>query len=240
MFFYFMESYTLTLLKKEEVAQETLAFKLQKPEGFTFKAGQYLQVFLSDDTNDSHTFSIASAPHEEFVMFTTRIRDESDFKQRLAQLNEGVQLRIEAPGGQFILPKEEEAPIVFLAGGIGITPVRSMIKHEEKGGTRRPITLFYSNRQPEDAAFLNEMEAVSLPNYRLVATMTDLPNSAQEWDGETGYIDRDLLEKYLKNISALLFYIVGPPGFVQAMVDLLYSIDSVPSTHVKSEDFSGY
>ncbi len=235
-----MDTYILTLLKKEEVARNTLSCKVSKPENFLFKPGQYMQVFLSEDSSDSHTFSIAAAPHEDFLMFTTRIRKDSDFKQRLAARAEGSELRIEAPGGQFVLPTETELPVVFLVGGIGITPVRSMVKHEEYRSTSRPITVFYSNPTPEDAAFLHELETIALPYYRLVPTMTGMEKSAQEWNGEQGYIDEQMLRAHLKDMSQPIFYVVGPPGFVNAMVDLLHSIDEVPSTHVKSEDFAGF
>src|SRR3989344_9610297 len=143
-----------------------------------------MQVFLSDDVKDSHTFSIASAPHENFLMFATRIRKGSDFKMRLAAVEEGEDIRIEAPGGMFLLPKEE-TPLAFLAGGIGITTVRSMVKHEEYRTAERPMTVFYANGRPEEAAFLHEIEAITLLNYRLIATMTDVEKAGEEWNGET-------------------------------------------------------
>lgn len=240
-----METYFLTLLKKETVATRTQAFFFEKPENFMFKAGQYLQVRLTEDKNDSHTFSIASAPHEDMIMCATRISPDSDFKRRMAELTEGEKVYIEAPGGQFTLPKEEDIPLVFLAGGIGITTIRSMVRYEEYRNTERPIALFYSNRKPEEAAFLHELESITLPQYRLIATMTGLEGSHvegshQEWNGETGYINEKMIRAYVPDVSKPLYYVVGPPRFVEAMVDLLHSLNEVPSTHVKSEDFAGY
>lgn len=235
-----MQSYTLTIKSKEDVAKGTVAFKLEKPEGFTFKPGQYMQVILSDDKSDSHTFSIASAPHEEFLMFTTRVREESTFKARLVERGAGDSIIIEAPGGQFTLPKEDDVSVVFLVGGIGITPIRSMLKHEEHGGSTRPTALFYSNRTPEEAAFLHELENLKLKNYHFIPTMTNMSDSAEEWNGETGYITAEMVEKYIDDVTAPMFYVVGPPGFVEGMISLLDSMENVPSTHVKSEDFAGY
>ena len=234
-----MESHIVKLLKKEEVAEKTIAFKLEKPEGFEFAPGQYMQVFLSEDKNDSRTFSIASAPHEDFLMFATRIREGSDFKLRLTQLNEGDEIRIEAPGGKFLLPADQ-TPVGLLVGGIGITTVRSMVKNEEHGRTEREITVFYSNKKPEEAAFLHEFETIALPNYRLVATMSDVKPDRKEWSGETGEINETMLKKYVKDLSLPVFYAVGPPGFVEGMISLLYSMNNVPSTHVRSEDYAGY
>lgn len=231
-----MEKFNLSFTGKEEIAHKTYSFKFKKPEDFAFKAGQYMTVFLG---SDSHDFSIASSPHEDYVMVATRIRG-SVFKEKLMNLAEGDGVEVHAPAGSFTLPKEKDLPIVYVAGGIGITPVRSMVKFEEDERLNRPITLFYSNRRPEDSAFLHEMESVALDNYRFIPAMTSMEESHSEWNGEVGYITHGLLQKYVPDFTKPLFYIVGPPAFVNAMNDLLTSLDQVPSTHVRAEDFAGY
>lgn len=231
-----MEKYILNFTGKEEIAEKTYSFMFKKPENFMFKAGQYMTFFLG---NDSHDFSIASSPHEDYVMIATRIRG-SVFKNKLMELSEGNDVEVHAPAGSFTLPKEKDLPVCYIAGGIGITPVRSMVKFEENGGSQRHVMLLYSNRRPEDSAFLHEMESVSLRNYRFIPTMTNISESISEWNGETGYIDGTMLAKYIDDLSLPVFYIVGPPTFVSAINDLLTSIEQIPSTHIKAEDFAGY
>jgi len=232
-----MQRYKLKYIEKIEIADKTYAFKLEKPDDFTFVAGQYMEVYHGAN---SHTFSIASSPNEDFLMFATRIREGSSYKERLMKLKEGEIVEIEGPFGSFTLPREKAMPVVILAGGIGITPVRSMVKSDEHSSSERSIKAFYSNRRPEDAAFLHELESVALKNFRLIPTMTNLDESKSEWNGETGYITIDMIEKYLTSWSEPMFYIVGPPSFVLAINNLLSSNEKIPSTHIKAEDFAGY
>lgn len=220
-----LKLYTSKLLKKEEAAHKTTAFYLKKPKSFRFRAGQYFTVFLG---KDSHDFSIASSPHEPDLLFTTRMRS-SRFKQKLAKLKPGSEVIIKGPAGQFILPDKKSEPVVFLVGGIGITPVRSMLLAETKAQSRRPITLFYSNRRLKDAAFLNELSKLSLKNYKLVPVMTKKERR----------LTFAKIKKHIKRPLAQLYYVVGSPGFVDGMIKILLKA-GLSRSNIVSEDFAGY
>lgn len=229
-----------TLVGKEEVARDTFAFHLQKPEGFSFTAGQAVYLTLPDQKDaDSkgrvRTFSITSAPHEPDLVIATRMTDTA-FKRCLADLPAGSPIGIEGPYGDLTL-NGDTRPAVFLAGGIGITPFRSMILDAVGRGLNRDITLFYSNRSTMDAAFLSEMAQLGSdnPRFRFVATMTN----AADWHGERGNITREMIGKHVNATAKPVFYLAGPPTMVAAMKTLLKE-EGVGSGNIRTEMFTGY
>ena len=238
------------LLDRQEVADETMAFFLEKPAGFIYQAGQSLNLTLidpsqTDGKGNTRLFSLVSAPHEPMLEIATRIRD-SVFKQVLKSLSIGTKLACEGPFGSTTLHRDSAQPAVFLAGGIGITPFISMLRdNQQKSLLRdelpREFYLFYSNRRPEDAPFLDELQAKSQenPHLHLIATMTDLKKNDTDWVGETGYIDQAMLEKYLPQPNDAIYYLAGPSPMVKAMLDLLQRME-IDELHIKTEEFTGY
>ena len=240
-----MPEYTLELIKTNEVAEGTLAFALQKPAEFNFKAGQSIDLTLlspaeTDAEGNTRTFSIASAPDENELMFATRLRDTA-FKRILRNMQPGTKLKLDGPMGSFNLHKNASKPAVFLAGGIGITPFRSMIREAARQKDPHQIYLFYSNRRPEDTAFLEELEATQKqnPNFHLIATMTEMEKSKKSWTGERGFIDAAMLKRYLPALNGPIYYIAGPPAMVAAMKDALMKAGA-DEDDVRAEDFPGY
>ncbi len=235
----------MKLQHRSEVAERTMAFYFEKPKDFQFEPGQFADLRLidppeTDAEGNRRTFSIASAPHEERLMFATRTRDTA-FKRVLRTLSLGTDLQLEGPFGGMTLDKAESRPAVFLAGGIGITPFRSMILKASKQNSRQHLWLFYSNRRPEDAPFLGELVEIQKnnSNYRLIATLTEPERSRQIWTGETGYINTAMLEKYLGELTSAIYYTAGPPAMVAAMLEML-GRGGVPMSHIRSEEFTGY
>lgn len=234
-----------TLLQREEVALGTMAFHLAKPAGFDFRPGQAFDIQLPDAAGAAnedrvHTFSIVSAPHETELVFATRMRD-SAYKRTLASLPLGAKLDIDGPFGSLTLHKKAERAGVLIAGGIGITPFISMIRHAVHTRSAQPLTLLYSNRRPEDTAFLSELQAhaQALPSFALHATMTDMAHSGQPWVGDTALIDAAFIQSKVKNLPAPIFYVSGPPSLVQAMQATLAKA-GVDEDDVRSEEFYGY
>jgi ferredoxin-NADP reductase len=173
-------------------------------------------------------------------MIATRLRD-SAFKRVLRGLKPGQELILDAPLGRLTLPADFSRPIVFLAGGIGITPFRSIIIEATKKKLPHKIYLFYSNRTPADAPFLEELRGLEgkNKNYKLIPTMTQLDSLLADWSGETGYIDEALLKKYLGDLNKPVYYLAGPPTMTQALYKVL--IDSgVNKDDIRSEEFIGY
>lgn len=238
-----MATYTVRLLAKEPVAQGTMAFHLEKPAGFEFRAGQAFEVILpggAEGEDGRHAFSIVSAPHEGELVFATRMRD-SKFKHALGALPLGASLDIDGPFGSLILHKKLERPGVLIAGGIGITPFMSMLRSAAEQRREQTLLLLYSNRRPEDTAFLAELQSLAQrhPRLRLMATMTDMGHSTQAWDGATGYIDSAFVRRALQGLAAPIFYVSGPPALVEAMRNALGQA-GVDEDDVRSEEFFGY
>lgn len=222
-----------------------MAFHFERPGGFAFRAGQHAHVTLTDppetdDRGPRRTFTIASAPHEHELAITTRMRDTA-FKRALESAQPGLNVDIDRPKGEMVLHEDAARPAVFLAGGIGITPFLSMARHAVHISLPHRIFLFYSNRRPEDAAFLDELRGFETrnSNYRLIATMTKAGKSSRRWTGETDHIGRDMLERHLRDVLAPVYYYAGPPAMVAAMHDMLAGL-GVAEDDMRSEDFDGY
>jgi len=233
------------LLKRETVAEGTLALYFDKPPDFVFKAGQFLELTLmnppeTDAEGDGRAFSIASAPSEPRLMVATRVRDTA-FKRVLAKLPLGVEMRIEGPFGNLILHNNTARAAVLLAGGIGITPFRSMVVRAARERLPHRLFLFYSNRSPEDAAFLGELQALRAENanYTLVDTMTGMEGSRQSWEGETRRISKEMLIQYIGDLNGPIYYVAGPPAMVGGMQQLLNSA-GVNADDIRPEEFAGY
>ncbi len=240
-----MSVYDVQLLRRETVAEGTMAFYFSKPSGFRHQAGQYVLLSLRDppetDGEGNHrTFTIASAPHEPHLMFATRMRNTA-FKRTLSVSPLGTTVGIEGPRGEMVLHDDSALPAVFIAGGIGITPFLAMIRHATQGHLPHQIYLFYSNRRPEDAAFLSELQQMDQNNWRcrLIAVMTEPEKSAQPWSGERGLIRMELIERYVAESARSIYYLAGPPGMVTAMLDMLKSA-GVTEQALRYEEFYGY
>ncbi len=239
-------AHTATLTKREEVAEGTMAFHFAKPADFQFRAGQSVDITLlnppeTDAEGNTRAFSIASAPFESDLMIATRMRDTA-FKRVLRKTALPLEVKIEGPSGSFVLHRKAEKPAVFLAGGIGITPFLSIIRQAAHDKAPHQLYLFYSNRRPEDAAFLDELlseAAKQNPNFHLIATMTEMDKSHREWKGETRFINKDMLAKYLPSLQGPIYYLAGPPAMVAAMRRMLTEA-GVDEDDIRTEEFSGY
>ena len=240
-----MSAYETRLLGHEEIAAGTRAFRLAKPSGFAFAPGQAVTLVLiqppPEENSRQRIFSLVSAPFEAELVVATRMREGSAFKRALKELSGGAALRLRGPRGSLTLSEDAVRPAVFVAGGIGITPFMSMLRQAAHEGSRRQFRLLYSSRRPEDAAFLDELQGLDrgLPGFQLHATMTDMASSGRAWRGDTRSLDADLIAGACRGLSAPLYFVVGPPGFVTAAkgaLDLLL----VSADDVRTELFHGY
>ena len=236
---------TTKLAYRQEIAEGTMAFHFEKPPGWTFEAGQSIDITLlapseTDAEGNTRTFTIASAPYEKSVMVATRIRDTA-FKRVLRVMPVGTAVQMEGPAGDLTLHRDAARTAVFLSGGIGITPFRSIAFAAAKEHLPHRIFLFYSNRRPEDAAFLAELQTLAKenPNYKLIASMTGMEKSHRPWHGETGMINKEMLARYLKDASSPVYYIAGPPGMVKGL-HMMINKSGVDERDIRTEEFSGY
>jgi ferredoxin-NADP reductase len=240
-----MAIYQVKLKGRQEIASGTMAFHFEKPEGFSYKAGQFGDFTLADPPEtdaegNTRGFSLASAPCEDDLMVATRMRDTA-FKRVLKTLALGTEVALDAPWGSFTLHGDASIPAVFLSGGIGVTPIRSIVLQAAHDKLPHKIVVFDSNRRPEDAAFLDELAAAQArnPNFTLVATMTEMEKSSRPWKGETGFITKAMLLKSIGDLERPIFYISGPRAMVAAMRKILED-SGVKDDKIRTEEFSGY
>lgn len=240
-----MPIYLSRLEYREEICKGTIAFGLQKPVGFRFRAGQYVELALIKPTKrdiggDTRTFSIASAPFEDELQFAMRL-SKTAFKQVLAALPLGAEVEIRGPAGVFALHEDARRPAVFLAGGIGLAPFLSILRQARHDQIGRDIYLFYSNRRPEDAAYLGELQEWAKANhsFRFIPTMTRMEESRILWSGETDLIDAKMLSRLLPDLIVPVYYVSGPSRFVTGMISVL-TVLNVEETNIRTEDFGEY
>ena len=230
--------------EKREVAKGTLlvTFDLLGEE-VDFQPGQYFFVTLPDVGYDDEKglrrhISVVTSPTEKGILgLATRVRD-SAFKRSLAELPVGTEVQVEPPKGSFALPTDTSRPFVFIAGGIGITVFRSMLRYIRDEGLPHRVTLLYSNRDRESTAFLDELAELegALPDLRVVLTMTDDP----DWDGETRRIDPEFLTDHLgENLNDFTFLVAGPPGMVEGVQEALQQA-GVREENVIASRYTGY
>ncbi|MGH3030460.1 MAG: FAD-dependent oxidoreductase [Gaiellaceae bacterium] len=230
--------------EKRDVAKGTLlvTFDLLGEE-VDFTPGQYFFVTLpdvgyQDDKGLRRHITVVTSPNERGVLgLATRMR-ESAFKRSLGELPVGAEVEVEPPKGSFGLPEDASRPLVFVAGGIGITVFRSMLRYIGEEGLPYRVTLIFSNRDRESTAFLDELQELERenPNLRLVLTMTQDPG----WEGETRKIDSQFFRDYLgEGLDENTFLVAGPPAMVEGVQEALAEA-GVEEENVLAERYSGY
>jgi len=233
-----------TVAEKREVAKGTLlvVFDLLGEE-VEFRPGQYFFVTLldppyEDEKGPRRHITVVTSPTERGVLgLCTRPRDTA-FKRSLVELPLGADVEVEPPKGNFFLPDDASRPYVFVAGGIGITVFRSMLRYIDDEALPYRVTLLYSNRNQAEAAFVDELRDLERrrPDLRLVLTMTQDP----DWEGEARRIDARFLADHVgPELAEATFMVAGPPGMVTAMQDALATA-GVDEERVLADKFSGY
>jgi ferredoxin-NADP reductase len=231
-----------TVAEKREVAKGTL-FVLFAVAGYPdYRPGAYFWVDLpdrghADEKGLRRHISLATSPTERGVVgLATRLRD-SAFKQTLADLEIADEVQVEEPKGSFLLPDDTDADYVFVAGGIGITVFRSMLRFVADEQQPYRITLVYSNRDRESAAFLDELEQLQgrIAALRVILTMTD----EEGWEGETRHLDAAVLAELVGGLDGKTFLVAGPPQMAEAVADSLKR-SGLPEERVRADKFSGY
>jgi ferredoxin-NADP reductase len=225
----------------EEIIQQThnvKSFRFPRSSSLDYKPGQYLTATLIVGGKEMRKpFSISSSPTEKsFIEFTKKLTGHP-FSNTLDALKVGDAVTIEAPFGDFTFNGEYPS-IGLLSGGVGITPLRSICRFctDMKLGTK--VTLLYGNRTEEDIAFQREFEEMQKQNSMFKMVFT-LAKPGESWSGYVGYVNADMVKKEIPDYAERVFYICGPPVMVQAMENLLSSLNVSPQ-HIRKENFAGY
>jgi ferredoxin-NADP reductase len=231
-----------TVAETREVAKGTLLV-LFAVEGYPdYRPGAYFWVELphrghEDEKGLRRHISLVTSPTETGVVgLATRLRD-SAFKRTLAELRVGDEVEVEEPKGSFLLPEDVGVDYVFVAGGVGITVFRSMLRYVADTAEPYRVTLVYSNRDRASAAFLDELRDLEarIPGLRVLLTMTDEP----EWEGETRHLDAQVLAELVGGLEGKTFLVAGPPPMAESVADSLRAA-GVPEDRVLADKFSGY
>ncbi|MGH9451038.1 MAG: FAD-dependent oxidoreductase [Terriglobia bacterium] len=227
------------------VADQTTAFRFDRPPGWTFRAGQFVDITLlsppeTDAAGNVRGFSVASAPDEETLLVATRMRNTA-FKRFLAVAPPETEVKIEGPFGDFRLHRDTTRPAVMLAGGIGITPFRSIVLDAAHRKLNHRIFLFYFNHRPEDAPFLDELQHLETvnPYYQFIGVMTQPERSHRDWSGEKGRLSDAMLKTYLKGVVNPVYYIAGPAPMVRGILEILNTA-RIDDDDIRTEEFAGY
>lgn len=222
----------LKLTDTKQEASDTVSFLFQPDEDLKWQAGQFLHYTLhhepTDDRGSDRWFTISSAPHEDHVMITTRFTSEkgSSFKNALKNLKKGEEIEAEGPDGDFIV-EDPQKDMVFIAGGIGITPYRSIFLDLDHNNKPINVNLLYSNRTDE-VVFRKEFNELQKrhPEFKIHYLI-----------GQR--VDEETIRKYVPDLTSPLFYVSGPEPMVESIGDNLKKL-GVPDDHIKQDFFPGY
>jgi ferredoxin-NADP reductase len=231
----------LEFVRRRQEADDVTSFFFRPRRSLAFVAGQYLKVTLTHPQPDSRgivrSLTIASAPSEPLLQITTRIGPTpSTFKQALCHLEPGDLVPATGPYGTFVYT-DLATPAVFIAGGIGITPFRSMLAELARRGARPATTLLYSSSSPNIPfrAFFDAMTP-AWPELGLAYTVTR-PTSG--WGGPIGRIDASFIGRHVRDLAQARFFVCGPSGFIDGVAGTLEQL-GVAAARIKREGFPGY
>lgn len=233
-------SYRIT--SNQSIAEGQFELSLAPTDGqamFSFIAGQWMMLELPDPQGGKpwkSAYSISNAPHEAQQGFQVAVKLAGDFTKRLESLRPGEEILAQGPYGVFTL-RQHERPIVIFAGGVGFTPFRSMIRALVEAKDPRPVFLFYSNRKESEIAYAHEFRALAKthPLFKPIFILTR--EQPENWEGESRRIDREMLLKYVPDLSAPEFLACGPMVFMDHVRELLASEGVDLKTQFRKELF---
>ena len=233
----------LKLKNKVNVAKDTTVFNFSIPKKFAFVPGQYMEWTLPHKNTDSRGnrryFSISSSPGQD-IQIAVRLHDNgSSYKKKMISMQPGDEVIATSLEGDFVLPKDLNKPLVFIAGGIGIAPFKSMISYIIDKNIKVDIVVLYSNRTVEEIAFHELFSKAYEHGVRTVYTLTDTSKIPENWKGEAGYCTSELISKNISDFKSRKFYISGPSSMVQGTQSELGKI-GVSRKNIITDYFPGY
>ena len=214
------------------------SFRFKRPGGFEYDPGQFffITITIEGEKSKKH-FTVSSSPTEkEFIEFTKRMTDH-EFSAALDKLKIGDRVQIDGPYGDFTF-KGEYPMVGLMTGGIGITPLRSMIKYCTDKRIKSQVTLLYGNRNEENIVFKEELDRMEKENGNLRIVHT-LSRPGAEWKGRKGHIDIQMVREEIPDFDEHVFYVCGPPSLVTDCVSVLKAL-GIPEGKINREDFPGY
>ncbi|HEX5456705.1 MAG TPA: RnfABCDGE type electron transport complex subunit D [Candidatus Saccharimonadales bacterium] len=233
------------LTKRKRIGADVVDFVFGLKKPMSYKPGQYMEWTLAhqgaDARGNRRYFTLASSPTEDNLRLGVKFYPEgSTFKQAMLQIDNHTLLAASNLGGDFVLPDNASRKLAFIAGGIGVTPYRSMIKYLLDTNDLRDITLLYSEKKPEDIVYRNVFDqAVAKLGIKVVYTLTESAHVPADWQGRTGIISEHMIKAEVPDYLERVFYISGPQPMVSAMKHTLRSL-GVSRHQIKTDFFPGY
>ncbi len=235
--------FTLIFKKKVALSHSIYEFRFSRPPAFDYQPGQYLEWTVpparSDRRGNRRYFTIASSPTEQHIAVTMKIPEyASSFKRTLSQFAAGDRITASQRAGDFTLLPGTDNNLVFIAGGIGITPFRSMIKFLIDTKRKRNITLIYTAPHPDEFVYMSLFESAQKYGVVTHKVLTKAENKPPRWDGLTGRLNETTIRTLVPDIQSSTFYISGPNAMVDSYKHLLISL-AVPSSRIVTDYFPG-
>lgn len=233
----------LTLVRRQHQTHNIESFYFKPAEPLHPVAGQYLHYILPhdgvDNRGDNRYFTISASPTETEIALTTKFSEPgSSFKRALQRLSIGQTIEADGLDGDFVLPLDPNQAVIFVAGGVGITPFRSMLKYIVDTNFSTPVHLIYGCRSERDIPFKDELDtwAASHPN---IAITYVLGNASADWLGERGNLSGETILRLAGTVDNRPVYLSGPEPMVKSLKQQLIDAGVSP-TEIKMDDFPGY
>ncbi len=235
----------LTLKEKVAIGDNLYDFSFIPDRSFSYTPGQYMEWTLGhqkvDDRGNRRYFTLASSPTEQTVILGVRFNNPgSSFKRTLLTMPIGNKIVAGQRSGDFVLPSDPAKKLVFVAGGIGITPFRSMIKYLTDTKEKRDIVLFYSNKTASEIVYKDVFdEANASFGLKSIYTLTDRERVPADWTGAVGRLDEAMVTREVPDYKDRIFYLSGPYTLVNAFKETLYGM-GIPSHQITTDFFPGF
>jgi ferredoxin-NADP reductase len=226
--------YEVAYLGRDECGSDIVTLRFERPDGYAFRPGQWFTLRLDTDEGPlTRTFSHSSAPSDPVIDFTTRATGSS-FKRALMALEPGQRVHVNGPGGRLSVGEDVQR-VAFLVGGVGVTPVHSVLRDAHARGRRfNDALLLYGNRDESCVPFLGEFEAMGDIGVRVVVVFEEPPEG---WTGESGFITAETVRRHVDPADGRPFVVTGPPAMVAAMELVLDELE-IPGERRRIERFS--
>jgi ferredoxin-NADP reductase len=235
----------LTLKEKIRLAPDIYDFVFTSSRRFAYAPGQFMEWTLghpdTDDRGNRRYFTLASGPQENNIRMGVKFyAKSSSYKKALLTMNQGDEIIAAQVAGDFVLPSDRRQKCVFIAGGVGVTPFRSMIRYLLDNHQKRPITLFYANKTVSEIIYKDIFDRAEQElGIRTIYTLSDSATVPAGWRGNIGRIDAQLIQRVVPDYQQCLFYISGPNNMVESFRTILKQM-KVPAMQIKTDYFPGF
>ena len=236
---------TFKLIEIKNIALNTYDFIFSHDKKLAFQAGQFMEWTLKhksyDDRGVRRYFTLASSPTEESVRIGVKVYEKpSTFKRSLLMLKPGDTLVASQLGGEFVLPADKNKKLVFVAGGIGVTPFRSMVKYLIDNNDKRDIIIFYAANSYKEIVYKEIFDlAKEKLNLKTIYVLKDTKHAPDSLIYESGFINKEMILKHVNDVSDRLFYISGPRSMINHFKEILKDLE-VSRNSIKTDFFPGY